>query len=78
MSEGAGLAEALLGLPGFRVLEVSETPTSSWPGSRRPPCSPDARCAARAPKLMTGSRSRSEIARASDARRIAAVARSFR
>ena len=26
MSEGTGLAEALLGLPGFRVLEVSETP----------------------------------------------------
>ena len=26
MSDGTGLAEALLGLDGFRVLEVSETP----------------------------------------------------
>ena len=26
MSDGNGLAEALLGLDGFRVLEVSETP----------------------------------------------------
>lgn len=26
MSHGTGLAEALLGLPGFRVLEVSATP----------------------------------------------------
>ena len=25
MSDGTGLAEALLGLPGFRVLEVNET-----------------------------------------------------
>lgn len=38
------------------------------PESRRPPCSPDAGCAARAPKLMTGSRLRFEISRASDAR----------
>ena len=27
MSDGTGLAEVLLGLPGFRVLEVSETVT---------------------------------------------------
>src|SRR5688500_12547793 len=26
MSDGTGLTEALLGLPGFRVLEVTETP----------------------------------------------------
>ena len=26
MNDGNGLAEALLGLPGFRVLEVTETP----------------------------------------------------
>ena len=29
MSDGIGLAEALLGLPGFRVLEVVET-TARW------------------------------------------------
>jgi hypothetical protein len=27
VSDGTGLAEALLGLPGFRVLEVTESPT---------------------------------------------------
>ncbi len=41
MNDGTGLAEALLGLPGFRVLEVSETPdelvvvvetTTDWTG----------------------------------------------
>jgi len=26
MDHGTGLAEAMLGLPGFRVLEVTETP----------------------------------------------------
>jgi hypothetical protein len=30
MSDGIGLAEVLLGLPGFRVLDVIETDVESW------------------------------------------------
>ncbi len=55
MENGSGLAEALLGLDGFRVLAVQESPAESCSRWRRQRTSLVARAVVCSQKSMTGS-----------------------
>ena len=65
MDDATGLAEALLGLDGFRVLEVSETPDEGASRSRRRPTSSDVRAAEYGPSPRSAVPSTSETRPAS-------------